>query len=118
MAPRPTKKSPGLPAPQPPPRPDLALQARPPAHPDLSATPRPAAATMECMAQMMGGKGQGPVLMWVKARHRRREQAVLPKGGRRGLPVVRVRADVRREALASLGAGLAYFAVVFVAGFV
>src|SRR3954451_18032211 len=56
MAPRPTKKSPGLPAPHPPPRPDLALQARPPAHPDLSATPRPAAATMECMAQMMGGK--------------------------------------------------------------
>src|SRR4051812_49475942 len=60
MAPRPTKKSPGLPAPQPPPRPDLALQARPPAHPDLSATPRPAAATMECMAQMMGGKDRRP----------------------------------------------------------
>src|SRR3954451_16368006 len=60
MAPRPTKKSPGLPAPQPPPRPDLALQARPPAHPDLSATPRPAAATMECMAQMMGGKRKEP----------------------------------------------------------
>src|SRR3954469_2091457 len=63
MAPRPTKKSPGLPAPQPPPRPDLALQARPPAHPDLSATPRPAAATMECIAQMMGGKKLGQAVV-------------------------------------------------------
>ena len=42
----------------------------------------------------------------------------LRKADGRGLPVERVRADVRREALASLGAGLAYFAVVFVAGFV
>ena len=42
----------------------------------------------------------------------------LRKADGRGLPVERARADARRDATASLGAGLAYFAVVFAAGFV
>src|SRR3954447_9229434 len=55
-APRPTKKSPSAPAPQPPPRPDLALQARHPTTSGLPATSRSAAAAVERVGELMGGK--------------------------------------------------------------
>src|SRR3954470_19271270 len=62
-APRPTKKSPSPPAPQPPPQPDLALQARHPAASGLPATSRSAAAAVERMGELTGGKGaQQPAL--------------------------------------------------------
>src|SRR3954464_15718098 len=57
MAPRPTKKSPGSTTPQPPPRPDLPVQARHPPPPGLPATaPRPTAVVGR-VAELMGGKG-------------------------------------------------------------
>src|SRR3954469_4289635 len=56
-APRLTKKSPSAPAPQPPPRPDLALQARHPTTSGLPATSRSAAAAVERVGELMGGKG-------------------------------------------------------------
>src|SRR3954447_26048439 len=57
MAPRPTKKSPGSTTPQPPPRPDLPVQARHPPPPGLPATaPRPTA-VVDRVAELMGGKG-------------------------------------------------------------
>src|SRR3954451_1243192 len=56
MAPRPTKKSPGSTTPQPPPRPDLPVQARHPPPPGLPATaPRPTAVVGR-VAELMGGK--------------------------------------------------------------
>src|SRR3954468_12374511 len=59
MAPRPTKKSPGSTTPQPPPRPDLPVQARHPPPPGLPATaPRPTAVVGR-VAELMGGKGWG-----------------------------------------------------------
>src|SRR3954463_12953874 len=58
-APRPTKKSPSAPAPQPPPRPDLALQARHPTTSGLPATSRSAAAAVERVGELMGGKDAG-----------------------------------------------------------
>src|SRR3954447_3305537 len=58
MAPRPTKKSPGSTTPQPPPRPDLPVQARHPPPPGLPATaPRPTAVVGR-VAELMGGKPQ------------------------------------------------------------
>src|SRR4051794_5815871 len=61
MAPRPTKKSPGSTTPQPPPRPDLPVQARHPPPPGLPATaPRPTAVVGR-VAELMGGKGGGRV---------------------------------------------------------
>src|SRR4051794_1788753 len=60
MAPRPTKKSPGSTTPQPPPRPDLPVQARHPPPPGLPATaPRPTAVVGR-VAELMGGKGGRP----------------------------------------------------------
>src|SRR3954466_1608468 len=56
MAPRPTKKSPGSTTPQPPPRPDLPVQARHPPPPGLPATaPRPTAVVGR-VAELMGGR--------------------------------------------------------------
>src|SRR3954462_2661956 len=60
MAPRPTKKSPGSTTPQPPPRPDLPVQARHPPPPGLPATaPRPTAVVGR-VAELMGGKHRTP----------------------------------------------------------
>src|SRR4051794_26602461 len=62
MAPRPTKKSPGSTTPQPPPRPDLPVQARHPPPPGLPATaPRPTAVVGR-VAELMGGKFAGKLL--------------------------------------------------------
>src|SRR4051812_38148159 len=61
MAPRPTKKSPGSTTPQPPPRPDLPVQARHPPPPGLPATaPRPTAVVGR-VVELMGGKLPDPV---------------------------------------------------------
>src|SRR3982751_5025020 len=56
MAPRPTRKSPGSTTPQPPPRPDLPVQARHPPPPGLPATARRPAAVVGRVAELMGGK--------------------------------------------------------------
>src|SRR3954451_8049002 len=63
MAPRPTKKSPGSTTPQPPPRPDLPVQARHPPPPGLPATaPRPTAVVGR-VAELMGGKAPYPAVL-------------------------------------------------------
>src|SRR4051794_10933250 len=59
-APR-TKKSPGIPAPQPAARPDLALQAGHPVPSGPPATARPTATVMERVAELMGGEGSSPL---------------------------------------------------------
>src|SRR4051794_12928590 len=55
-APRRTKKSPGPTTPQPPPRPDLPLQARHPPPPGVPATARRPTAVVGRVAELMGGK--------------------------------------------------------------
>src|SRR3954454_13453627 len=57
-APRRTKKSPGPTTPQPPPRPDLPLQARHPPPPGVPATARRPTAVVGRVAELMGGKAR------------------------------------------------------------
>ena len=52
----PDEKSSSPAAPQSRPQPDLAVQARHPAPADLPAEARPASATLECLAELRGGK--------------------------------------------------------------
>src|SRR3954451_16813059 len=56
----PDEKSPGSATPQPPPRPDLPLQARHPPPPGLPAAARRPTAVMGRVAELMGGKRKRP----------------------------------------------------------